>query len=150
MIRIISVLVLCLWSTTVMAGDQGLRLEYKITVPPPYQSRVDSPGFPGTSPFARYSSAYEAFWWNCVAVRAADINARCPFLASGWASESYGASDGAMNADNAIDNLVKKYGAPMVQAYLKKLASPPAKIAAKLDGWFMGRPTAAPSPSSSN
>lgn len=150
MLRVVFAVALFLSCTIATAGNHGLRLECKIIVPPAYKSKIDSPGFPGTSPFARYSQAYQAFWWNCVAVRAVNINARCPFVASGWASESYGAAYGAMNADNAIDNLVKKYGAPTVQAYLKKLASPPSKITAKLGGWFMGKPTPAPTPSSSD
>ena len=147
MVRVVFAVALFLLCMAAMAGDRGLHLECKIIVPPPYQSKVDPPGFHGTSPFARYSQAYQAFWWNCVAVRAVNINARCPWIANGWASEVQGGADGAMNADNAIDNLVKKYGTQAVQVYLEKLASPPSKIAAKLDGWFMGKPTMDTGPS---
>lgn len=150
MIRVVITLMLSLLSVAAMAGVQGLHLECKITVPQAYQSKAHSPHFRGTSPFARYSRAYEAFWWNCVAVRAADIRARCPFVASGWPSEAAGANDGATDAIRAINRLVKEYGAARVQAYLEKFASPPSKIRAKLHGYFFGKPRAAPVPSSSD
>lgn len=146
--RKLGVFLLAASTVTAIAAGNGPHLVFKVVVPPQFQSKVGSPGFPGTSPFERYSQAYEAFWWNCVAVRAKNINARCPFIANGWASESYGGSDGAMNADNAIDEQIKKYGASRVQAYLKKLASPASAIKEKLHGWFGGQPTATPPPPS--
>ncbi|MGA9852004.1 MAG: hypothetical protein WBR15_03660 [Gammaproteobacteria bacterium] len=146
MIRGVIASMLFLWFMTAVAADSGPHLECKIIVPVEYQSKVDDPGFPGTSPYARYSAAYKAFWWNCVAVKAANISARCPFLANGWASESYGAAYGELSAENGINVLIKKYGVQATQAYLQKLASPPSKIKAKLGGWFDGKPTIEPEP----
>lgn len=148
MIRKLGVFFFVVSAVTVVAAGNGPHLVFKIVVPSKYQSKIGSPGFPGTSPYERYSEAYEAFWWNCIAVRAKNIHARCPFWANGWASEADGGADGGTDADDAINEQIEKYGAARVQAYLKKLASPPSKIKAKLRGWFGGKPTATPPPSS--
>src|SRR5699024_5121173 len=97
-------------------------------------------------PEVRYTHAYKAFWWNCVAVKAKSLKARCPFTASGWPSESAGATHGAMDAMSAIHALVQKYGAARAEQYLRKLASPPSKIRARLGGYFFGKPAPAPAP----
>lgn len=79
-----------------------------------------------------------------MAVMAKDMNALCPIVASGTPAASYGAGDGATAAMNGIDSLVKVYGAPRVQEYLKKLASPPSKVKAMLHGYFINGPQAEP------
>ena len=74
----------------------------------------------------RYTVAYGVFSWNCVAVRAANLQGRCQFLASGPPAASAGVSDGALNADSQIDRLLKKRVTSEVQKYLRSIASTPA------------------------
>jgi len=67
--------------------------------------------------------AFEAFWWQCIVIRADDLQARCPFAASGTPAAAEGASDGAMNAEAQIDQLLKKHSGSIVQQHLRRLAS---------------------------
>jgi hypothetical protein len=128
-----------------VASDSGPYLDRSYKVPKEYQSKYASltDHTAEDAPVTRYRDAYEAFWWNCVAVKAATLDNRCPFMASGWPGEVAGASDGASRASDDIHALLKKYGAATVQAYLRKLASPPSMIKAKLQGRF-DKPTADP------
>jgi hypothetical protein len=83
----------------------------------------------------RYKVAYEAFWWNCVSVRAVDLNRRCPFLPSGTPAACAGAWDGETNADEQIEALLKTYPARRVQTYLRSLASSP-RAKGKMQPYF--------------
>jgi hypothetical protein len=122
------------------AAEGGPHLECKVVVPDEYKTQPFPP--PNGQPeWIRYRETYEAFWWNCVAVRAADMNARCPISASGTPAAAAGAGDGAVAAMNGVRDLVKKFGTPVTQAYLKKLASPASMIREKLHGYFDGEPT---------
>ena len=71
----------------------------------------------------RYSKAHEAFWWNCVMVRAQDLNARCPTICSGTPAAARGCGEGAIDADDQIEELLRQFPSSQVQSYLKSLAS---------------------------
>ena len=71
----------------------------------------------------RYTKAYEAFWWNCVMVRAQHLDARCPAICSGTPGATSGCGDGALNAGTRIDALLKQFPAAEVQKYLRRLGS---------------------------
>jgi hypothetical protein len=56
----------------VTASDSGPNIKCRVTVPKEYRKTPFNPP-KGKPESARYKEAYEAFWWNCVAVRAADL-----------------------------------------------------------------------------
>lgn len=129
---------------SIALADSGPYLDSSYKVPKEYQATQYSSTDRSVedAPVVRYREAYEAFWWNCVAVKAESLDNRCPFMASGWPAEAAGADDGATNAWNGIHDLLQKYDAATVQAYLRKLASP-AILKKKLEGRF-DKPTADP------
>lgn len=122
----------------------GPHLNSSVKVPKEYQAKYASATDHSAqdAPVTRYRQAYEAFWWNCVAVKAANLDDHCPFMASGWPAEAAGADYGATRASNDINELLKKYDKATVDAYLRKLASP-AVVKAKSAGRFE-KPTADP------
>jgi hypothetical protein len=123
-------------------ASAGTRINMRchVVVPKEYRKTPFSPPPNGQPEPNRYTVAYEAFWWNCVAVRAADLQGRCPFVASGTPAASAGAADGAMNADSQIDRVLKRHIATKVQKYLQSIAySPAAKE--KMRPYFV-KPTA--------
>ena len=106
-------------------ADNGPHMKCRVNVPKEYKRAGTIAGPPpnGEPESVRYTVAYEAFWWNCVAVRAVDIDGRCPFGASGTPGAAAGAADGEMNADAQIDALLKKYSAQVVGTYLRSIAA---------------------------
>jgi len=109
----------------VASADSGLKLRCRVIVPKEYRQTPFNPPPNGEPEPVRYTVAYEAFWWNCVAVRAADLQGRCKFQASGTPAATAGAADGAMNADTQIDVLLQKYSARAVRKYLRSIVSQP-------------------------
>ncbi|HZM27331.1 MAG TPA: hypothetical protein VFB89_08235, partial [Gemmatimonadales bacterium] len=60
------------------SASEPMRMSCRVRVPAAYQR--DPPGWQsptGESEAERYSRAYEAFWWNCIMVRADSLDARC-------------------------------------------------------------------------
>jgi hypothetical protein len=104
-------------------ADNGPIMTCRVMVPKEFMKTPSNPPPNGQPEPVRYKVAYEAFWWNCVAVRAADPQGRCPFVASGTAAASAGAADGAIDAENQIRRLRQKYSASVVQEYLSSIAS---------------------------
>lgn len=119
-----SFLVLTAFALLASAKD-GPNIKCVVKVPREYRKTPFNPPPNGEPEPVRYTVAYEAFWWNCVAVRAADLRGRCPFLASGTPAASAGAMDGAANAEDQIRRLQRKYAASAVQQYLNTIASQP-------------------------
>jgi len=107
------------------SAENGPYMKCVVKVPREYRKTTFNPPPNGQPEPVRYSVAYEAFWWNCVAVRAADLRGRCPFVASGTPAASAGAMDGASNATDQIRRLQRKYAASVVQQYLNTIASQP-------------------------
>src|SRR5271169_3260753 len=107
------------------SADGGPSIKCRVTVPKEYTKTPFNPPPNGEPEPIRYRVAYEAFWWNCVAVRAADSRGRCPFVASGTPAASASAGDGAANAENQMHHLREKYSASAVQEYLNSIASQP-------------------------
>ena len=114
---------LVLLFAAVASADSGLSMKCRVVVPREYKVTPLDPPPNGQPEAVRYTVAYEAFWWNCVAVRAADLQGRCPFLASGTPGAAAGANDGATNADKQIDRLLRKYSPRAVHDYLRSIAS---------------------------
>ena len=117
-------LVLTAFAQLASAKD-GPNIKCVVKVPREYRKTPFNPPPNGQPEPVRYTVAYEAFWWNCVAVRAADLQGHCPFLASGTPAASAGAMDGAANAEDQIRRLQRKYAASAVQQYLNAIASQP-------------------------
>jgi hypothetical protein len=126
------------------SGDARMNMRCRVVVPKEYRSTPLKPPPDGESEPARYTVAYEAFWWNCVAVRAADLRGRCPFIASGTPAASAGARDGASNADSQIERLLKTHVSAEVQRYLRSIASA-SKAKEKMRPYFDG-----PTPEAAN
>jgi hypothetical protein len=81
------------------------------TVPAEHNRTAPDSSDPTTDPPAsRYRLAYASFYWNCVAVKAQDGNARCPFDCSGTPASSAGCSAGAMDSEKMIDGLIRRLG----------------------------------------
>lgn len=113
----------------------GPKLKCVVVVPKEYRKKPFNPPPNGEPEPVRYTKAYEAFWWNCVAVRAIDLEGRCPFMASGTEAAAAGASDGALKADEQICKLLKKYAPQVVKEYLQSIAGQP-EAHEKMRGYF--------------
>jgi hypothetical protein len=92
----------------------------------PTEFKKDPPGWKsptGEPESVRYIKSYEAFWWNCVMVKAASLEGRCPFTCSGTPAATYGCADGAIDAERQIKQLLKVHDKMKVQHYLHTIAS---------------------------
>jgi hypothetical protein len=98
-------------------------MECQVKVPPQYQKTPFVVPPSGELEPVRYQKAFEAFWWNCVTVRAETLDTRCPFLCSGTAAATAGCADGAIDAERQIEGLLSKNSRSEVQRYLRALAS---------------------------
>jgi hypothetical protein len=105
-------------------GSDRPTLSCKVSVPPEARGADISPN--GETNAVRYTAAYEAFWWNCVLVRAEALEARCPFMCSGDAAATLGCADGGAKASNDIDGLVRRFSRKQTREYLRTLAQDPA------------------------
>ena len=98
----------------------------KLSYAPPEYAGVEFERPPnGESEAKRYASAYAAFWWNCVAVKAESLDSGCPFVCSGTPGATAGCRDGATDAEEGVAELVGRLDATELQAYLRKLAVSP-------------------------
>jgi len=115
---------LCVAGLVTLATDceaRGPQLACRVIVPAAYRGvTIAEP-----SEDVRYTRSYEAFWWNCVSLRAATPDARCPFVCSGTPAEAQGCRDGAQAAEEGISQLVREHSVERIQAYLRSLASRP-------------------------
>lgn len=123
-----------------MGAANQIDMRCRVVVPKEFRKTSLTRPPNGESEAKRYTVAYEAFWWNCVAVRAADLHGRCPFMASGTPAASSGARDGATDADSQVDRLLKTQLRAEVQKYLRSMASTSA-VRAKMRPYFV-KPTA--------
>ncbi len=103
--------------------SHGPHLECHVTIPSEYQKTPWDPPPNGESEPIRYKKSYEAFWWNCVMVKADNLDARCPFTCSGTPAAAAGCGAGESDADWKIADLLNKYSRSEVQQYLRSLAS---------------------------
>ena len=104
----------------------------RVVVPDELKASTFAPN--GDPESVRYTKAYEAFWWNCVMVRAKDLGSCCPRVCNGTAGATSGCTEGATNAGAQIDGLLQHYSAATVQAYLRRLGSSP-RARHKLSGY---------------
>jgi hypothetical protein len=107
----------------IASADARMNMRCRVVVPKEYRKPTPKPPPNGEPEPVRYKVAYEAFWWNCAAVRAENIHGRCPFMASGTPAASTGAMDGASDADSQIERLLQTHAASAVQNYLQSIAS---------------------------
>lgn len=123
--KAVSAIAFGLLLAAVASAAANISMHCRVKVPKKYRRMTLNPPPNGEPESVRYTVAYRAFWWNCVAVRAEDLQGRCPFVASGTQAASAGASDGALNANFQIDHLLKRHSAGKVQEYLRSLTSTP-------------------------
>jgi hypothetical protein len=103
-------------------------LEISRQVRVPGEFRTNPPGWrspTGEPESVRYTKSYEAFWWNCVMVKAEDFENRCPFTCSGTPAATYGCAEGAEDAERQIRQLLGDNGATKVRKYLQSIAADP-------------------------
>jgi hypothetical protein len=105
------------------ASSHGPHMECLVKVPHEYKKTLWNPPPNGEPEPIRYRKSYEAFWWNCVMVKADNLEARCPFTCSGTPAAVAGCVAGESNADKQITDLMNKYSRSEVQQYLRSLAS---------------------------
>jgi hypothetical protein len=141
-VRLIGVLVVS--ATLCVAAD--LKLEYRVRVPREHASTETANTPTGESERDRYKADHEAYWWNCVMVKAERLEARCPVVCSGTPAASDGCTDGATSAERQIARLTNEHGAKKVQAYLRSFASTPAAKEAFAKTRFHAEPVPEPSP----
>ncbi len=98
----------------------GPRIQYTIKIPPECGDQISPNGEPEKK---RYTTAYEAFWWQCIKDRSDNLDWQCEASCSGTSCATYGCSDGGFNAESQIDDLLKKYGKDSTQIYLKQLSN---------------------------
>ncbi|MFC1885113.1 hypothetical protein ACFL2O_10115 [Thermodesulfobacteriota bacterium] len=106
-------------------GHSADNIELLCHVNVPDEFKQDPPGWipPNGEPESiRYTKTYEAFWWNCVMVKAEGLGRRCPFTCSGTPGATSGCPDGADDAEKQIMQLLKYHDAKEVMEYLKTLA----------------------------
>ena len=121
-------------------SHRGPNMVCRVNVPAEYRN-TPSTFPPNDEPEpVHYRVAYEAFWWNCVALRANDFDARCPFMCSGTPAASTGCRDGGDTARKGIDGLIETYGGRRAQEYLRSLAQTD-EAKRKLEPYFRGVPT---------
>lgn len=101
-------------------GCADPRLEYTIKIPPECGNQISPNGEPENK---RYTTAYEAFWWECIKTKSDNLDNRCEDSCSGTSCATYGCSDGGFNAESQINKMVSKYGKESSQRYLKKLSN---------------------------
>ena len=61
-------------------------------------------------------------------VKAEDLKGRCPSSCSGTAAATYGCSDGSIDAEKQIHQLLKHYDLNNVVEYLKTMSKNPAGL----------------------
>ena len=127
------------WVATLASSEP--KMTFRVKVPDEIRNSKFAPN--GDPETVCYTKAYEAFWWNCVMVRAKDLNARCPFVCSGTPAATSGCAEGANNAGEQIGGLLKQFSAQKVQTYLKQLGSKPdARQRLSGYGYFQDGPKA--------
>lgn len=120
------ILLLTLLTITAALGCVSHPMQISCQARVPTEFKKDPPGWKsptGEPESVRYTKSYEAFWWNCVMVKAASLEGRCPFTCSGTPAATYGCSDGADDAERQIRQLLKFHDKMKVQYYLRTMAS---------------------------
>jgi hypothetical protein len=121
-------------------------LECRVKVPAEFEGPGNPADYPDGQPeSARYTQAYEAFWWNCVSIRARRLDARCPFMCGGTPGAASGCNDGGSEATGEINSLLGRFPARQVQDYLASLAAQPVAHE-KLAPYFGRNPRAESAP----
>ena len=111
-----------------VVGCASHPLEISCHVRVPGEFRTDPPEWrspTGEPESIRYTKSYEAFWWNCVMVKAEDFGNRCPFICSGTPAATYGCAEGAEDAERQIRQLLADHDVTRVRKYLQSIAAGP-------------------------
>jgi hypothetical protein len=128
--------------SAVACATNPLSISCQVRVPTEFQQ--DPPGWispTGEPESVRYKESYEAFWWNCVMMKAVNLESRCPFTCSGTPAATYGCSDGAIDAERQIKQLLKVHDKMKVKDYLQTVASN-QEGKEKIKSYFPDRPRA--------
>jgi len=104
--------------------EQAVHLTCSPEIPDQYPSDPQGWQQPNDqSEAARYRTAYEAFWWHCVSVKATNLSAVCPVACSGTPAAAAGCADGALNLEGQLEALLNSHPSTAVIEYLKALAA---------------------------
>jgi len=122
-------------------GVKAIHIAPRTDVPREYRTTSFNPPPNGEPEPVRYRTAYDAYWWNCVFVRAADLSARCPMMCSGTPAAAAGCADGANDADRDIDDATERHREEDVVRYLRSLTER-AGAREKLETYFPDGPAA--------
>jgi len=95
----------------------------------------------GESERFRYLNAYEAFWYNCLAMLAENLDARCPASCGGTPAAGAGCARGSADASNQTKDATTSYGAARTQQALRLITADPEAMA-KRAAYFGERPPA--------
>jgi hypothetical protein len=99
----------------------------------------------GETNAVRYQQAYQSYCWNCVAVRAKRLEARCPMICSGNEAATAGCTAGAVAGDASVERLIQAVGRERARTQLRTLAAE-AVTRGRLDPYFAKGPQEAPAP----
>jgi hypothetical protein len=102
-----------------LVGCAGPKLEYTMKIPTECGNQISPNGEPEKK---RYTTAYEAFWWQCIKEKSENINKTCRIACSGTPCATFGCGDGGLDAENQISVLITKFGQDSSQEYLRKLS----------------------------
>jgi hypothetical protein len=92
----------------------------QVSIPPDHlRTRPEASDPTGEPPAVRYRNGYESFWWNCLALKAADSDARCPFVCSGTTAAADGCRQGAADAELVTQELFQRVGKENAQDRLR-------------------------------
>jgi hypothetical protein len=105
----------------------------------PDERDPNDPGPPDETYALRYTTAFESYCWNCVAVRAKRLDAQCPRRCRGLSAEELGCTAGADAADFSVDQLIRRVGREKAQRRLKTLAADPV-AKQKAENYFPNGP----------
>ena len=127
--------------TTSGCASHPLDLSCEVAVPSKFTKDPPEWVSPTGEPESlRYTKSYEAFWWNCVMVKAVDYNDTCPFSCSGTPAATYGCAEGAADAKKQIRHLLRTNTPLKVTNHLESIASSP-EGKSKISAYFPNGPS---------
>jgi len=117
----------------------GPRIKPDVRVPAEFAAHpVELPS--GESEPVQYRKAYEAFWYNCVALRSENLGARCPSTCRGTPAAVSGCAHGGEEARSRIRESVADYGEVRTRRALRSIAAE-FETKAKMAAYFGEHPT---------
>jgi hypothetical protein len=98
------------------------RLKPDVKVPTVFAYQSVEPAS-GETELVQYRKAYEAFWYNCVALMSEKLDAHCPTTCRGTPASVSGCANGGKDAAARIKDSVATHGEQRTQQMLRSIAS---------------------------